>query len=253
MWAGGMAAAAVVDRIMDGQADFHKKDGKGLDQGRPFFRLQVTRDGNFDGRGESGVLAPFGGLHRVPQLAAVSGPVRCAIRQQDGLLDDIGFLAAAAVNLAHTLVFNTRARKIGSSSYCGMRVTWRAVAAGYVLDRAVNGVDADVCSHRLPQADIGMPKAVGRASVSFTVGLEVASFQHPVKLLLVVLREHEGGRFWLITLHQPFEREHRSAGTLAVANAAFAAHFDNQYLLAAVVIQFNGHIAVFEAVGLVGA
>src|ERR1035437_7171919 len=76
------------------------------------------------------------------------------------------------------------------------------------------------------QADVGVPQAVGRAGLSFTVFLEAFFVQDGVEELTVGLRKNRIGRLRLVSLDQPLERPDGSAGALAIADAALAAHLD---------------------------
>src|ERR1039458_3396046 len=56
------------------------------------------------------------------------------------------------------------------------------------------------------QADVGVPQAVGRAGLSFTVFLEVFFVQDGVEELTVGLRKNQIGRLRLVPLDQPLEK-----------------------------------------------
>ena len=96
-----------------------------------------------------------------------------------------------------------------------------------------------------------MAEAVSRPFVAFTVSLEPAIGHGAVELLLVVLWEHEIGRLGIIPLHQPLKRVHSARGAFAVAKATLTAHLDQQDTLVALLVLLNGHVAVFEPVGLI--
>src|ERR1035441_6830720 len=101
------------------------------------------------------------------------------------------------------------------------------------------------------QADVGVPQAVGRAGLSFTVFLETFFVQDGVEELPVGLRKNRIGRLRLVPLDQPLERPDGPAGALAIADAAFAADLDlKDGFMAAGVID-DLHIAIFKAARLV--
>lgn len=52
----------------------------------------------------------------------------------------------------------------------------------------------DIRAFQQAQADIGVAKAVGRTTVALAVEFQLAIRQHPIELLLVILREDEVGR-----------------------------------------------------------
>src|ERR1039458_4752347 len=101
------------------------------------------------------------------------------------------------------------------------------------------------------QADVGVPQAVGRAGLSFTVFLEVFFVQDCVEELPVGLRKNRIGRLRLVPLDQPLKRLYGSAGALAIADAAFAANLDLKDGFMAALILDDLHIAIFKLVRLV--
>src|ERR1039457_5663528 len=98
------------------------------------------------------------------------------------------------------------------------------------------------------QADVGVPQAVGRAGLSFTVFLEAFFVQDGVEELTVGLRKNQIGRLRLVPLDQPLERPDGSAGALAIADAAFAADLDLKDGFVAALIIDDLHGAVFKVV-----
>src|ERR1017187_3076953 len=101
------------------------------------------------------------------------------------------------------------------------------------------------------QADVGVPQAVGRAGLSFTVFLEAFFVQDGVEELPVGLWENQVGRLRLVPLDQPLERPDGSAGALAIADAALAAHLDFKDGFVAALIIDDLHVAVFKVVRFV--
>src|SRR5258708_36409105 len=76
------------------------------------------------------------------------------------------------------------------------------------------------------KADVGVPQAIGRAGLSFTVFLEAFFVQDCVEELPVGLRKNRIGRLRLVPLDQPLKRLYGPTGAFAIADAAFAADLD---------------------------
>src|SRR5665213_2515383 len=101
------------------------------------------------------------------------------------------------------------------------------------------------------QADVGVPQAVGRAGLSFTVFLESFFVQDGVEELPVRLRKNRICRLRLVPLDQPLKRLYGPTGALAIADAAFAAHLDLKDGFMAALVLDDLHIAIFKLVRLV--
>src|SRR5271157_1520928 len=101
------------------------------------------------------------------------------------------------------------------------------------------------------QADVGVPQAVGRAGLFFTVFLEAFFVEDGVEELPVGLRKNRIGRLRLVPLDQPLKRLYGPAGALAIADAAFAADLDLKDGFVAALILNDLYIAIFKVVRLV--
>ena len=102
------------------------------------------------------------------------------------------------------------------------------------------------------QADVSVPQAVGRAGLSLTIFLEAFFVQDGVEELPVGLRKNQIGRLRLVPLDQPLEGLYGPAGTLAIADAAFAANLNLKDGFLTSLILDDLHIAIFKVVRLVG-
>lgn len=109
---------------------------------------------------------------------------------------------------------------------------------------AILGNLVDVCSFHQAEANVRVPKAVRRPAVALAIEFQIFFVQDVVKQLPVIGGEDAVGRLWLVPPAEAHERLNGARRTLAVPDAAFAAHFDLQDRFSGISILHDRHVSI---------